>query len=279
MSDFVSFARACGIIIDAPPPVGYWRRYPTIDHPRKRNGAVKWMGDHGFVQNWATDQSVAVWRDENSAVDQDRMRRMAHDAEKRKAVAQEAAARKAGWILKSCVLSTHEYLKKKGFPDEVGNVWANDGAKLLVIPMRINGKVVGAQLIDEAGGKKFLLGQRTSEAQYVIDNKGQHILVEGYATALSVRAALAAFKRRYTIHVCFSAGNLVKVSRHLPKGFVIADNDASGTGETAAKETCWPYFMPPTVGQDFNDYHAATGLFKVASALNRAMFSAGVPSR
>lgn len=44
MSDFVAFVRSLGIMMDAVPPIGVWRRYPTEDHPRSRNGAVKYLG-------------------------------------------------------------------------------------------------------------------------------------------------------------------------------------------------------------------------------------------
>jgi putative DNA primase/helicase len=133
--------------------------------------------------------------------------------------------------------------------------------------MRVDGKLVGLQMIDEAGGKKFLLGQRTSEAEFVWDNKGPHILCEGYATSMSIRMILKALKRRYTIHACFSAGNMLKVARKLSGGIVIADNDASGTGERIAREIGWPYFMPPEVGQDFNDLHQEVGNFRAGQEL------------
>lgn len=278
MSDFISFAKALGIIITSAPPIGVWRRYPTVDHPKKRNGAIKFMGDHAFVQNWATDQDVQVWKG-NASVDMARARKLADEADRRRRQQQDTAARKAGWIMHQTQIAKHPYLEAKGFAEEQGNVWANDGMRILVIPMRVGGRIVGCQLIDEAGQKKFLLGQRTSDADYTIDNKGAHILCEGYATALSIRAALASVKRRYTLHVCFSAGNLVKLSRRLPRGFVVADNDASQTGERAAQETGWPYFMPPEVGHDFNDMHKSLGLFKSAMALHKAMTTAGIPNR
>ena len=60
--ELISFCRAHGILIDSPPPIGYWRRYPTEDHPTKRNGAVKFMGDHAFVQNHAMDTEVSIWK-------------------------------------------------------------------------------------------------------------------------------------------------------------------------------------------------------------------------
>ena len=42
--DFLNFCAAHGIIINHAPPIGIWRRYPTTDHPKSRNGAVKFMG-------------------------------------------------------------------------------------------------------------------------------------------------------------------------------------------------------------------------------------------
>ena len=63
--EFLNFCQSLGIIVNSPPPVGVWKRYPTVDHPRKRNGAVKFMGDHGFAQNHALDTEVSVWKDES----------------------------------------------------------------------------------------------------------------------------------------------------------------------------------------------------------------------
>jgi len=265
--DFLAFCRAHGILIDKLPPLGLWRRYPTEDKPRHRNGAVKFMGDHGFVQNHATEVSVSVWKpDEPVKIDRrdlmEKVRLAEHETLRRQA----EAARKAAWILHQCQFAHHEYLRKKGFPEEVGNIFVKDGEKLLVIPMRIGKNLVGVQLIDEAGGKKFLTGQRTAGAEFVLDNKGPHFLCEGYATALSLRAILKNYKRRYTIHVCFSAGNMLKIAATLPKGYVIADNDVSGTGERVAKEIGWPYWMSPEVG-DCNDHHLREGLFKTGKSI------------
>jgi phage/plasmid primase-like uncharacterized protein len=270
---FVEFARACGIIIDFDPPIGRWIRLPTVDHPKKRNGAIKFLGNFGFAQNHATQTEVSVWRSENdSPANIAQQQRIAKQAQAEIAAKQKRAAEKAEWILSQCELAQHPYLASKGFPDERANVWTtDDGAQLLVIPMRVGRHIVGCQLIDGQGGKKFLSGQRTSDAAFVIDNKGLPVLCEGYATALSIRAALAALKARYTLFVCFSAHNLGRLAKELPKGLVVADNDASGTGERVAKETGWPYFLPPEVGQDFNDYHQATSLFKCSQALRSAL--------
>ena len=272
MTDLISYCKLHGILIDSPPPIGYWRRYPTDDHPNSRNGAVKYMGTHAFVQNWATGTEVAVWHaDDLKPADVVRIQKQANDAEAQRQKQGKEAASKAAWILDQCQFGRHDYLKAKGFPEEQGNVWAFNGQQLLVIPMRSDGHLVGVQLIDEVGGKKFLSGQRTSGAEFVFNNKGMHVLVEGYATALSIRLALSQLKRRYTLHVCFSAGNMVKVAARLPAGVVIADNDTSGTGERVAKQIGWPYWMSDVEGEDANDTHRRLGLFKFSQSLTRSV--------
>lgn len=271
---FLSFAKAHGILIDTLPPLGVWRRYPTEDHPHKRNGAVKWMGDAGFIQNWATNLEVEVWKsDKPNDFDRAKLMRDVKAAEDKKRYQQREAAGKAAWILKQCQFGQHQYLKNKGYEDEMVNVWAKDGKKTMVIPMRVDGQLVGCQMIDEEGVKKFLFGQRTSGASFIFDNKGVNILCEGYATALAIRKALKNMKRRYTLHVCFSAGNMVKVAASLSSGFVVADNDASGTGERVAKEIGWPYWMSDTQGEDADDALKRLGLFKFSQSLTKSMGS------
>lgn len=271
--DFLSFVRAHGILIDTVPPVGRWMRLPTQTHPRKRNGAVKFMGDFGFCQEHSTMTEVAVWRAEGESREAaQRVQAVANHAAKETLRAQQMAAEKAAQMLAECDLRQHPYLAAKGFPDERVNV--ND--ELMLIPMRVGRDVVGVQTINADGEKKFLFGQRCSLAQFVFSSTapGTHIVCEGYATALSIRQAMAAIKRPYTLHVCFSAGNMKKVAQSLPGGFVVADNDASGTGERIAKEIGWPYWMSDTVGEDANDYHQRKGLFPLSQGMQRLFLQA-----
>jgi putative DNA primase/helicase len=79
-------------------------------------------------------------------------------------------------------------------------------------------------------------------------------------------------KRRYTIHVCFSAGNMVRVAEGLEQGIVIADNDESGTGQRAAADIGWPVWISDQVGEDANDAHNRMGLFEFSQSLTRSMF-------
>ena len=74
-------------------------------------------------------------------------------------------------------------------------------------------------------------------------------------------------KRRYTLHVCFSAGNMIKVAETLSQGYVVADNDESKTGENTAKKIGWPFWMSDVEGEDFNDTQRRLGSFKSASSL------------
>lgn len=271
--DFLSFVRAHGILIDTVPPVGRWMRLPTQTHPRKRNGAVKFMGDFGFCQEHSTMTEVAVWRSEGESREAaQRVQAVANHAAQETVRAQRRAADKAGQMLSECELKAHPYLSAKGFPDERVNV----NGEHMLIPMRVGRDVVGVQTINADGEKKFLFGQRCSLAQFIFASAvpGTHIVCEGYATALSIRQAMAAIKRPYTLHVCFSAGNMKKVAQSLQSGFVVADNDASGTGERIAKEIGWPYWMSDTVGEDFNDYHQRKGLFPLSQGMQRLFMNA-----
>lgn len=264
---FEDFARLHGLHIHSLVP-GRWVAVPTDDHPRKRNGRYKFLGNVGWVQNWATMPAPEMWRGE-SRVSMENIRRcVQHEDHEREAAAKRAAS-KAGWLMHQTVMAPHPYLARKGFPDEPGNVW-ND---LLVIPMRLGSALVGCQLIDHEGNKKFLYGQRTKGASFVMDARGTPIVCEGYATALSIRAAMKAMKVRYTVHVTFSAGNLEGVARGIEGCVIVADNDPNGIGEKAARNAGKPYWISDTVGEDFNDYHQRNGLFKSMISLKRAVFA------
>ena len=276
--DLLTFCRLHGILINHIPPIGVWKRYPTEDHPRSSNGAVKYMGNFAHVQNHAVMLEPVTWQAvDNYKIDPQIVVRQAREQEERKAKLQGEAAAKAAWIVNQCQTAKHEYLQAKGFSDEQGLVWLRDEAKLLVIPMRIENRIVGCQLIDTEGDKKFLFGQKTAGAAMIFDNKGPHVLCEGYATGLSVKAVMKSMKRRYTIHVCFSAGNMVKIAKTLPIGFVVADHDKpnpqNGTraGHVAVQQIGWPSWMSDVEGEDANDAHRRLGLFKLSQSMVRSM--------
>lgn len=268
MTSFVDFCRAHGLIIDSMPPIGKWARYRTEDKPRNRNGSVKWLGDAGLCMNWATMQEPAVWRGEMSAPVRQKFINRRREADKQAELLARQAAEKAHTILSECELTTHPYFERKGFPEQIVNVWKDD---IAVIPMRRGRDLVGLQMIDIEGGKKFLFGQRSGGAEFILGQKGMHVLCEGFATALSAQVVLRNLKIPYSIHVTFSAGNMKRIAQGLPGGVVLADNDASGTGERVAQEIGWPYWMSDVVGEDFNDAHLRLGTFALAMRLKGVM--------
>jgi len=218
------------------------------------------------------------WRDEGfqrpTAAQIDAKKREAEERLTREGIERAAAAKKAAekadWILKQCTTEKHAYLFTKGFPDLEGLVWRPvQEQNLLCIPMYVGKSLAGVQLIDKEGTKKYLSGQITAKAEFCFDSGGAGAddwWIEGYASALSLRACLQALKRRYRIHVTFSAQNLKRMAHG---GYVIADHDASRTGESAAIATGLPYWLPPTMGQDINDVHVKNGMFKTSQMLGK----------
>jgi len=255
---FQSFAAQHGLIIDH---LVYdkWTRVKTVDHPNKKNGSYIYDGRSGAVLNWAVHEKAILWRGEakNDPLYRVKIHQAKQDTEKRN----QAAASKAGRILKEAVRATHPYLAKKGFPDEQALVW--DG--LLVIPMRIDDELTGLQMIDAEGNKKFLSGQKNKGAVAIFENKGVPILCEGYATAMSIRRALKSVRTRYKIVVCFSASNLALVSEKYPDCIIVADHDKVGI--SVAKKSGRPFFVPPNLKEDFNDYELRVGAEKAGKAL------------
>ena len=150
------------------------------------------------------------------------------------------------------------------------------------------------QTITPDGGKRFLRHGRASHAVHRLGRNSQHWYVEGYATALSVQAALRILYRRDEVVACFSASNIAKVARR--GGFVVADHDlwicssapckrrwdapwgteacpACGcaritppAGESAARRTGQRWWMPKEPG-DANDFHNEHGLTALAAEL------------
>ena len=242
--EFIAFAQQHGLIIDNV-VTDRWTRVPTEDKPNKRNGSYIWDGYSGAIQNWAVHEKPISFRSKGHdpfiSIRKEKQRENQEDLRAK-------AKSKAIFMMNNSKENTHPYLARKGFPLLSGAIWNG----LLLVPMRIDGKLVGCQMIDADGGKKFLRGQITKGASLTIDNKGRDILVEGYATALSVREALKDAKKRYTIHVCFSAGNMVEIAKGKHDPLVIADNDKIGI-QTARK--IGQYWSSDKNDEDFNDAH------------------------
>ena len=268
---FEDFARIHGLIINNIIPYKSIR-VPTEDKPRKLNGSYMFKGDVGFVINWATMDKPATWfPDKDTPVVVNKVSKAKFNEEKNRLA--ELARKKAGWIMHQCKQETHPYLASKGFPDMLDNVWDNNGEKLLVVPMRQFKTLIGVQLINAQGEKKFLYGQTSKGATLAFNAKGFPIFFEGYATALSIREVLKTSNIKYSIYTCFSASNMKLIARKFRKGLVVADNDRNGIGENSAIETGKPYWLSMTAGNDFNDDHIARGTPEMAEELKKLILS------
>jgi putative DNA primase/helicase len=267
------------LIVDAI-DVGRWVRVPTTDHPRKRNGAYKFLGDVGWVQNHAVDMDVSTWRADREmpAADVRRIHEQAAEFDNKMQQGWLKAAQRAQAMVHAAKSAEHGYLSCKGFGDMRGLVMADGG---LLVPMRHwrTNALAGAQvirwLVDERRHeKKMLPGMRAKGAVLRLGSPQatRTWLVEGYATGLSVEAALRLLKLRDSVTVCFSAGNLVHVAQQLPiEVMVFADNDMSGAGERAAQSAVRPYCMSEVIGEDANDLHKRRGIFSLAAVMVEAM--------
>jgi len=74
---------------------------------------------------------------------------------------------------------------------------------------------------------------------------------------MSIRRALKSVHRRYTIVICFSAGNIVEMAKQYLDCVIVADHDPVGI--RVAKQSKRVYCVPPDEGDDFNDYELKVG--------------------
>lgn len=274
MRDFITFAGDHGLIIQNL-SIGRIVRCGTRSKPRSQNGAYLYQGEWGWVQDHAAHESPIIWlsgsiKDHESV--KQKIKESTQQYHQDRAKSNADAAKKAQWILSQCELNLHPYLAKKGFQEMCGNIWIKGDSRLLVIPMYKDKSVVGCQLIDQDGNKKFLKGQATQDAYFQIGNGKLTFFVEGYASGLSLQKVLEACKVSYKILVTFSAGNLLRFAKRID-GIVIADNDASKTGEKTAIESGRKWWMPPVIGQDINDYFLQHGAFKPSMAIRNLIYS------
>ena len=274
---FLEFARSYEVEIIDLRCDGKIHRCPTTGHPGKRNGAFFFDGQHGWVMNWETGENLIWWNDPEAKPFTETekrewmSRRRAAEVEKQQKYAQ--AAHQAAEILSGATMATHPYLAGKGFKDHKALVDDGDGA--LLIPMRdcMSNDLLGLQrirLFCNEWEKKFLYGARTKGAIFRIgaQNATETILAEGFATSLSIAAAVRLLHIPTAVVACFSANNIIHVAGRMKgKRFVFADHDANMVGEKAAQATGLPYCMSDKTGNDANDDHMQFGLLSVASKI------------
>jgi len=273
--------RAAGMTPPEHIPMGKFVRFPGAE--KKRGNTAGWCiqlsPTFAAFGDWSTGLST-TWRDAQHVdtaesrrqLEQARAQQRQHMAETFRR--QQQAATTARAIVSRAKPATHPYLARKGFPAAMGLV--DDGK--LVIPMRDARQyeqIASAQMIDASGEKRFLPGGRASGTAFRLGAPlatARHIvLCEGYATGLSLQAAMRWLPGPCAVLVCFSANNLQTVAQWFPTAVIAADNDHSGTGQRAAEATGLRWTMPFDVGTDFNDLHVGKGLGRVMERMRELL--------
>lgn len=231
-TDFLDFCRQRGIIINDLPPIGIWRRYATEDKGAgHKNGAVKFMGDHGFCQNHATMTEVESWQADKDAPTYIQSPAMAAKieaarlSERQRRIDGMAGAR-AQWNRSIRLLGGHPYLTRKGLSMQgcTGLRVTHDGK--LLVPMHQGETLLSTQSIDADGAKLFFPGAPVKGCYYSLLR--QRAVVTAFCEGLSTGLAVFQSVEQANVVICFNAGNMVEVAKVLkPTGSVVwcADND------------------------------------------------------
>lgn len=282
-TDFHAFLRSRGLRPGRIVADGKWRRCPTDNHERKRNGAYKLATDGrvGWAQDWSTETSPAVWWadgvTEGARFDprEAARRRQAERAE------QEKAIREASDFYRACslLIGGHPYLEAHGLDMAGCSGLKVDRKGWLVVPAWRGGRLLTVQRIAPDGQKRFWPGAPVRGAAYTIERRTATltVLCEGLATGLALYAAA----RTCRVVVAFNSGNLPVVAPLLPAGFAVvaADNDRGteeriGTNpgviaaEAAAKIAGCGVAIPTGIdGTDWCDYRTEHIAARLAKAL------------
>lgn len=215
---------------------------------------VTWRADVGRQLSPADEMAFARRMSEAKAV------RDAEIKRQREIVADTA---EAIWVSGMGASPDHPYLARKGIAVH-GTRVTGDG-RLMAPLYSPEGKIASIQYIDADGGKLYHSGGQTGGCYWMVgtmDEPGVLYIAEGFATAATIHE----ITNRPCV-VAYSASNLVPVTGSMRDKYgttqemvIVADNDASGTGQKYADQASAKYgarvVMPPVDG-DANDYVAA----------------------
>lgn len=287
---FEDFARLHGLVIEIAYPGDKIRRCGTEDHPRSDNGAYWFDGERGWVRVWDNDGETHWWNDPAAKPWGEAEKRAwaaKRQAEKQaEAVKYARGAERARQLLETAQPATHGYLHAKGLGEQQGLV-TPDGDLLVPMWSFETGEIVNAQRIywvpealDEDG--ELVRAHWMKKTTFEADPKGavfrigpvrcaETWLCEGYATGLSIHAALTMLNLRASVLVTFSDHNMVRVAPRVPgRKLVFADHDPSGAGQRAAAKIGAPTAMSPVLDEDANDLHQRAGLAAVCREIMQA---------
>lgn len=294
---------ACAAVGMEPPKnrlvAGVWVRADSKGKNGKNDAAVKLDDDGrgGVAHNYQTGQSQRFSAQgmngvATAPIKRDLAKERERENERREV---EAACVR---IVAGSREDRHAYFDKKGFPEEpalvcddprpffprgrLGEAMAHalpdgEGKPFLIIPGRVDGKIVTVQFITVAGLKKNILKGGMNGASHRIATGRDTWVCEGIGTALTVRAALRVLGANVTVLSAFSASNVGKVAEAIAGSRIAADHDKPveglenlGAGEFYARRSGRKWVMPPALG-DWNDHHKEHGLRSVAVLLREAL--------
>jgi len=271
MHEFKAFIEGHGLIAPDVIPVGQKVRFAGFGKPKGNQSAVFYFfpdGLGGWVKDYSTGQFV-VWQSKRAVKPFSRheIAALKADAEAVDLRKQAKAADKARfiWSKLPLVSPSHAYLACKGIEPHGAKAGRGDS---LVIPLfNPQKELVNLQFILPEGSKRFLTGGRKQGCYWWLGKRSNRVLIaEGFATA----ASLFEYSGCLTV-IAFDAGNLLAVAKTVRARLgesveiiVCGDNDASGTGQKAARAAAVAsggrYLLPKVIGHDFNDLLAGGAL-------------------
>ncbi len=268
---------------------GNLHRCPTLEKPRKRNGAyIAHMDKPATLWwcNWETGEQetycaeekqsfspseLFAWQERQKAIKRQR------EAESARRHAEAAQQAKTEWKAAYPCSPEHPYLRKKGITPLDG-IRQNSNNALLVPVLDDSGAMQSLQRIYPDGSKRFLVGGKVQCGHFVIHGQQEKpiAICEGLATGASIHQATG-----WTVYVAFSANNLQAVvlsaRRKFPDSIIIicADNDETGhkRADEAARAANAKFVVPVFTkgnGTDFNDLHQTEGFETVRRQLEAA---------
>lgn len=233
------------------------------------------------------------------------------DEEERRRRAEQAAALAAAvWKAARPAGSDHPYLARKGVTPSVTlreldaaelarrvgySPQARDEAlqgRVLLVPVRVEGKLATLEFIDAEGRKPALAGGTKKGGYWAtgpLPDKGRVVLAEGVATALSIAQALGEpVAAALSVGNLQAAGEAIRAAKPGIELVIAADLDkttgkphpeAVKAAEALQCRLAIPDFGPDRKpgGTDFNDLHAALGLDAVRRCFEIAEMPPDVP--
>ena len=218
----------------------------------------------GIESTWRAD----VGREITPAEEMAHARRMAEakaarDAEIKKQREVVAETAETIWSNGLAASPDHPYLARKGI--EPNGIRITGDGRLMAPLYSSEGKIASLQYIDNEGGKLYHSGGQTGGCFWMVgttDEPGVLYIAEGFATAATIHQITG----RPCV-VAYSASNLVPVTGTMRERYgstqeivIVADNDASGTGQKYADQASAKHgarVVVTPIDGDANDYVAA----------------------